>query len=153
MAVHKEERREGYIELPHNFVEKLEDHIKAGEARDGQTEKIFKRGAERMDAIEKDLAVISGIVTKADGFILATQIATKAIIIVGSALICLIIWVAKEKNTEFLRMQDSIDTHSLQINETLVILRATISANDKRHGAIDSVTGPGYGHANGNGKK
>ena len=153
MAIHKDERREGYVELPHTFVEKLEDHIKAEETRDSQTEKIFKRGAERMDAIEKDLAVISGIVTKADGFILAAQIATRVIIVVGAALIATLLWVAKEKNTEFLRMQDSIDTHSLQINETLVILRATINANDKRHNAIDSVTGPGYGHANGNGKK
>lgn len=28
VSSHKEERREGYVELPHNFVERLEIHVK-----------------------------------------------------------------------------------------------------------------------------
>ena len=146
MAVHKEERREGYIELPYTFIEKLEDHIQKEEVRDQKTEEIFKQGTERMDAIEHDLAIISGIVKKADGFIAATRIATNVIGVVGLALISTLIWIAKEKNAEFLKVQDNIDAHTVEIVKILDVLEAKIKSDDKRHDRVDAALGATNGH-------
>ena len=152
MAVHKDERREGYIEIPHEFVTEVQEHILKEEAREEQTIKVFLEGAKRMDAIEHDLSTISGVISKADGFILAAQWTSKIVAIVGTALIVTIMWIAKEKNDQFTKVQERIEALSIQSNETLIVLKMKINQDDKRHGEIDAAAGLGHGHA-GNGKK
>ena len=152
MAIHKDERREGYVEIPHSFVAEVQAHILKEEAREEQTAKIFIEGTKRMDAIEHDLNTISGVISKADGFILAAQWTSKVVVLVGTALIVTIVWIAKEKNEQFIKVQERIEALSLQSNETLTVLKMKIVQDDKRHGEIDAAAGLGHGHA-GNGKK
>ena len=132
-----------YVELPHEFVAKLEKHIAQEEAREILTDRIFKDGSQRMDEIERDLAAISGVVKTADGFIQAVKVSSY----VGGMFVALLTWVFVEKNNDIKTLQKLGNEHSVQISETIAILKADIAANDTRHKSIDAATGPGHGHA------
>ena len=117
------------------------------EAREVLTDRIFKDGSKRMDEIEKDLSMISGLVQTADGFIKAVRITAY----VCGVFVALLGWVFIEKNNDIKTLQVQGNAHSIQINETLTILKLKITQDDERHKAIDAATGLGHGHAR-NGK-
>lgn len=143
MAGPKEERREGYIELPHDFVSKLETHMALEEAREVLTDRIFKDGSKRMDEIEKDVSMISALVQTADGFVKAVRITAY----VCGVFVALLGWVFVEKNNDIKTLQVQGNAHTMQINETLTVLKLKITQDDDRNKAIDATGGLGHGHA------
>tara|TARA_R110000822_G_scaffold21497_1_gene67950 strand:+ start:187 stop:555 length:369 start_codon:yes stop_codon:yes gene_type:complete len=104
------------------------------------------KNSERIQIIETELDFISSVIKTADGFIkgIKTTLAWSSFVFAG--ILSIFVWILLEKNGEFKEMQKSIVLHSIQINETLIILKSTIEKNDRRHGEIDAATGPGYGH-------
>ena len=156
MAIHKDERREGYVELPHEFIEKLEAHIVQDEKDrlTGMTiksvhdliaehikdeERLLMVDGMRMEAIERDLRPL-----------LKMYYAIVGSASVGVMLMAIFVWIMVEKNTDIKDVQKSIQAHSIQINETLTILKIKIEQDNNRHRAIDAAATTGnHGHQSG----
>jgi len=114
-----------------------------------QMEEMLSRlakNSDRIAVIETELTFISTVVRTADGFIKGLKSALTWSTLLCASFISLFVWVLSEKNGEFKEMQKSIVSHSIQINETLIILKSNIEKNDKRHNEIDLVTGSSHGH-------
>ena len=105
--VHKEERREGYVELPHDFVEDLTKHV-----------------AEE-DALFKSLRIAAAIF---------------------STLLVVLTWIFIEKNNDIKAMQLTLNQHSIQINETLTVVKGMLELDKRQQTAIDRNTDLINGH-------
>ena len=134
MNTHKEERREGYVEIPQEVVAEIRTHIQEEDKRDAQWESMFERGTKRMDEIETDLKAIGGIVAPLQGFVNTMKVAS----VLLAAFITLLTWVFVEKNADIKEMQKSLNVHSTQINETLTVLKLHMAQNAKEHDAMDA---------------
>jgi len=102
--------------------------------------------SDRIKIIETELTFIASVVRTAEGFVKGIKHTLAWSSIVSAGILSIFVWVLLEKNGDFKEMQKSIVSHSIQINEMLIILKANIEKNDRRHGEIDASTGPGYGH-------
>ena len=107
----------------------ITDHIK-------DEERLLIVEGMRMEAIERDLRPI-----------LKMYYAIIGSSAVSIALLGIFVWIMVEKNTDIKEVQKTLNAHSIQINETLIILKMKITQDDDRHKAIDAATGLGHGHA------
>ena len=115
------------LEDVHNLIV---EHVK-------DEERLLLVEGMRMDAIERDLRPIIKMYYA----------------IVGSSavsvfLMSIFIWIMVEKNTDIRQVQKELQTHSIQINETLTILKIKIQQDDARHSAIDRSVDNIHGHKN-----
>ena len=90
----------------------------------------------RMEAIERDLRPI-----------LKMYYAIIGSSAVSVLLMSIFVWIMVEKNTDIKEVQKTLQAHSIQISETLTILKMKIMQDDDRHKAIDAATGLGHGHS------
>ena len=137
------ERREGYVELPHAVVEEIRKHIAKEDVTEATIKDVHDMVGEhikdherlivvegmRMEAIERDLRPL-----------LKMYYAIVGSTAVGAMLMAIFVWIMVEKNADIKEIQKSIQAHSIQINETLTILKIKIESDDKRHGAVDAIS-------------
>jgi hypothetical protein len=102
MTTHKEERREGYVELPHEFVERLTTHV------------------------EEETTLFRGL-----------KLAAYAV----TLLMAIVAWVLNEKNSDIKAMQQVLNQHSVQINETLVVVKMMLEADRRQQDNLDRLNG------------
>ena len=57
--------------------------------------------------------------------------------IIFSALLGVMVWVFAEKNSDIRAMQSTLNQHSMQINETLVILKTDLEAGKRDRDLLD----------------
>jgi hypothetical protein len=138
--IHKEERREGYAEVPHAFITEVKQHIVKEEERQRHEERrekemteALQEGSRRMKAIETDLAVISGVVSTASGFIKATKLVSTVL----GALILLFAWIMLEKNQDIKEMQVTLNKHTVQNTEMLALLKYVMESDARQTAIID----------------
>jgi hypothetical protein len=108
LEVGQVEKRQGYVELPLSFVDKINDHV--------SQENGFIRGM-------------------------------KVFAFVGTMLIALLCWVFVQKNDDIKtmngdikNMQTILNAHSIQINETLTILKNEMDVNRRQQDRIEKNT-------------
>ena len=90
----------------------------------------------RMEAIERDLRPL-----------VKMYYAIVGSAFVSTALMGIFVWIMVEKNSDIREVQKSIQLHSLQINETLTILKMKITQDEERHRAIDAAASKSiHGH-------
>lgn len=131
LAKHVVERREGYVEMPLEFVRKLDSHIELEDEREQKWNTLLQQGEQRMDAIEKQLGNIASAVQKTEGAFEALKPLAKVITLLLTLLVALGGWIAKEKNSDMRAMQTTLMEHSAHFSRTIALIEG-LAESDKR---------------------
>ena len=144
---HAVERREGYVEMPHEFVTRLEIHMEQEDARNLQWKGLLDQGEARMDAIEKQLGNIAAAVTKTEGAFEALKPLARVITILLTLLVGLGGWIAKEKNSDMRLMQATLVEHSSHFSRTIALVEGLAESDKRQWENINRNTGVLFGNS------